>query len=197
MFDNNEDEYIKATQDAQVNAYGRKRGMGSIVIWNLFILLSFAVLSYLGYNYLRGNTTIFKDSLPQKTVVMGVSDTKSDSEYLEMLNSVDVDSVERSNKEELSLSEAINDVINTSTLRDNSLYTQAIAQEIDGNNYDDKERYNESPRVIFVEKGDTLTSISERYYGNSMDFNKIIDANDNLSRENYVIHVGQKLNIPY
>jgi LysM repeat protein len=197
MFDNNEDEYIKATQDAQVNAYGRKRGMGSIVIWNLFILLSFAVLSYLGYNYLRGNTTIFKDSLPQKTVVMGVSDTKSDSEYLEMLNSVDVDSVERSNKEELSLSEAINDVINTSTLRDNSLYTQAIAQEIDGNNYDDKEHYNESPRVIFVEKGDTLTSISERYYGNSMDFNKIIDANDNLSRENYVIHVGQKLNIPY
>jgi LysM repeat protein len=190
MFDNNEDEYRKATQDAQVNAYARKRGMGFlIVVWNLFLLLSFTFLGYLGFNYIKNETTIFNDNPVSKTVVMGVSDTKSDSEYLEMLNSID--EIDETTKNSLSLSDAIDDVINTSTLRDNSLYTQAIAQEIDGN------KYHQNSRVIFVEKGDTLGSISEKYYGSSMEFSKIIEANEKLSQEHQVIHIGQKLNIPY
>jgi len=191
MFDNNEDEYIKATQDAQVNAYGRKRGMGLMIVWNLFLLLSFSFLGYLGFNYLKNETTIFNDTFVSKTAVMGVSETKSDSEYLEMLNRVSIEDMGSSQKEDVSLSDAIDDVINTSTLQDNSLYTQAISQEVDEN------KYHQNSRVIFVEKGDTLGSISEKYYGSSLDFNKIIEANEKLNKDSHVIHIGQKLNIPY
>jgi len=190
MFDNNEDEYRKATQDAQVNAYGRKRGIGLIVIWNLFLLLSFSFLGYLGFNYLKSETTMVNDTFVQKTAVMGISNTKSDSEYLEMLNN-SMDDISETAKETESLSNAIDDVINTSTIRDNSLYTQAISQEIDSN------KYHQNSRVIFVEKGDTLGSISEKYYGDSMSFDKIIEANEKLTEEHHVIHVGQKLNLPY
>jgi hypothetical protein len=191
MFDNNEDEYIKATQDAQVNAYGRKRGMGLMIVWNLFLLLSFSFLGYLGFNYLKNETTFFNDTFVSKTAVMGVSETKSDSEYLEMLNRVSIEDMGSSQKEDVSLSDAIDDVINTSTLQDNSLYTQAISQEVDEN------KYHQNSRVIFVEKGDTLGSISEKYYGSSLDFNKIIEANEKLNKDSHVIHIGQKLNIPY
>jgi len=192
MFDNNDDEYIKATQDAQVNAYGRKRGIGLMVIWNIFLLLSFSFLGYLGFNYLKNEeTTILNDTFVSKTAVMGISETKSDTEYLEMLNSVSMEDMSNSKKEDLSLSDALDDVVNTSTLRDNSLYTQAISQEIDGN------KYHQNSRVIFVEEGDTLGSLSTKYYGSSMDLNKIIEANEQLNKDSQVIHIGQKLNVPY
>lgn len=193
MFDNREDEYLKATQDAQVNIHTNKNRFGGlVVIWNLFLLTSLVSIGYLGFNYLKNETTIFNDALPNQTAVMGVSDTKSDSEYLEMLNSIEVEmSTNDVSNKELSLSSAMNDVVNTSTIRDDSLYTQAISKEIDSN------VYHKNYRVILVEKGDTLGSISEKFYGNSMEFDKIIEANEKLDKNSQVIHVGQKLNIPY
>ena len=194
MFDNREDEYLKATQDAQVNIHTNKNTFGGLVIiWNLFLLASLVSVGYLGFNYLKSETTIFNDdTFPNQTAVMGVSDTKSDSEYLKMLNSIEVEmNTNEVNKKELSLSSAIDDVINTSTIRDDSLYTQAISKEIDSS------VYHKNSRVILVEEGDTLGSISEKFYGNSMEFDKIIEANEKLNKNSQVIHVGQKLNIPY
>ena len=194
MFDNREDEYLKATQDAQVNIHTNKNTFGGLVIiWNLFLLASLVFVGYLGFNYLKSETTIFNDdTFPNQTAVMGVSDTKSDSEYLKMLNSIEVEmNTNEVNKKELSLSSAIDDVINTSTIRDDSLYTQAISKEIDSS------VYHKNSRVILVEEGDTLGSISEKFYGNSMEFDKIIEANEKLNKNSQVIHVGQKLNIPY
>ena len=189
MFDNREDEYLKATQDAQVNTHTNKGTVnGLMIVWNLFLLASFTFMGYLGFNYLKNETTIFNDTIPTQTAVMGVSQTKSDSEYLDMLNSMEMDIV---NKKELSLSVAMDDVINTSTTKDDSLYTQAISKEIDSNTY------HKNSRVILVEKGDTLGSISEKFYGNSMEFDKIIKANEKLNKNSQVIHVGQKLNVPY
>jgi len=191
MFDNREDEYLKATQDAQVNTHTNKGAInGVMIIWNLFLLASFTFLGYLGFNYLKSETNLFNDALPHQTAVMGVSHTKSDSEYLKMLNSMEMDIV---NTKELSLSAAMDDVINTSTIKDDSLYTQAISQEIES----DSNIYHKNSRVILVEKGDTLGSISEKYYGNSMNFDKIIEANEKLNKHSQVIHIGQKLNIPY
>ncbi|SFV62709.1 hypothetical protein MNB_SV-14-897 [hydrothermal vent metagenome] len=89
------------------------------------------------------------------------------------------------------LSEKIENVVNTSTPNDDSLYTQAISKEIDSN------VYHKNSRVILVEKGDTLGSISEKFYGNPMEFDKIIKANKELNSNSQVIHVGQRLNIPY
>jgi len=188
MFDNREDEYLKATRDAQVNLHTNKSTFrGLVVIWNLFLLSSFIFIGYLGFNYLK-NETLFFNNTTSQTTVMGVSDTKSDSEYLDMLNSMDMDIV---NKKELSLSVAMDNVVNTSTIKDDSLYTQAISKEIKSNTY------HKNSRVILVEQGDTLGSISEKFYGNSMEFDKIIEANEKLNNNSQVIHVGQKLNIPY
>jgi len=189
MFDNREDEYLKATQNAQVNLNNNKSTFrGLVVTWNLFLLTSFTIIGYLGFNYLKSETTLFNDTLPSQTAVMGVSDTKTDREYLEMLNSMEMDII---TKKELSLSDAIDDVINTSTIKDDSLYTQAISKEIDS------DVYHENSRVILVQKGDTLGSISEKFYGNPMEFDKIIEANEKLNNDFQVIHVGQKLNVPY
>lgn len=198
MFDNSEDEYLKATRDAQVNVH-RNRGAfrGVALVWNLFLLSSFLVIGYLGFNYLKSDRVLLsdnRDTLPvspqTKTAVMGVSDTKSDSEYLEMLNSIESD-IDTTSKKESDLSSAIDDVVNSSISKDNSLYTQAISQEIDSN------AYHKNSRVVLVEKGDTLASISEKYYGNPMKFDKIIEANRDLKRDYQVLHIGQKLNVPY
>jgi len=197
MFDNNEDEYLKATRDAQVNIHTNKGTFrGVVLIWNIFLLASFVFMGYLLFNYLNHNEPIVLTdntidvSLPvsAQTAVMGVSDTKSDTEYLEMLNSMEMDIV---NTKELNLGTAMDDVVNTSTIKDDSLYTQAISKEIDSNTY------HKNSRVILVEKGDTLGSISEKYYGNSMNFDKIIKANEKLNKDSQVIHIGQKLSIPY
>ena len=51
-------------------------------------------------------------------------------------------------------------------------------------------------RVITVKKGDTLASISEKFYGNPMKFKRIIRANRDLKRGSTHLHPGQKLIIP-
>jgi len=198
MFDS-ENEYRIATQDAQVNIYGQKGTFGGMAsVWNTFLLLLIGGGIYYGFFYvenepptpsLQERMNLLAQAEPiEATVVMGVSHTKSDSEYLKMLNKMDVDHL---NKKELSLENAMGNLVNSSTLRDKSLYTQAIAQEIDGR-YKKKE-----DRVFLVKKGDTLGSISEKFYGNSMLFNKIIEANADLEKGSKMLHIGQKLNVPY
>ncbi len=51
-------------------------------------------------------------------------------------------------------------------------------------------------KMISVKKGDTLASISEKFYGNPMYFKKIIRANRSLKRGSTHLHIGQKLIIP-
>ena len=60
-----------------------------------------------------------------------------------------------------------------------------------------KEKSNQPLREIFIQHGDTLESLSEEFYGNPMEFNKIIHANSSLSGESPTIYVGQKIYIPY
>jgi len=182
MFDTN-DEYAAATQEAMVNTYNTKSTSKILLLlWNLFLFSTLMVVGYFSFDYLKNETTFFK-----KTSVMGVSYTKSDSEYLQMLDTMNVDTVEESN---MDLGSAMESVINDSTLRDNSLYTQALSKEIDG-------RFHQNSRIILVKEGDTLASLSEKYYGNSMGFEKIIEANHKLNKESKIIYVGQKLNVPY
>jgi len=51
-------------------------------------------------------------------------------------------------------------------------------------------------RVITIKKGDTLASISKRFYGNSMEFKRIIRANRDIKRASTRLRVGQKIIIP-
>jgi LysM repeat protein len=187
MFDNDK-EYLKATQHAQVNTYidvMDKKNNFLLFIWNLLLFITLIILLYLGYNYVNKEGIFSKN-----TSVMGISHTKSDNEYIEMLSQMDVDDLSGI-KDTAQLNEALKSVVNSSTIEDDSLYTQAVASELE------EDKYHPNSFVVLVQKGDTLASISEKYYGDSMAFEKIIEANDNLNRESKVIYVGQKLNIPY
>ncbi|MCH9739222.1 MAG: LysM peptidoglycan-binding domain-containing protein [Epsilonproteobacteria bacterium] len=49
--------------------------------------------------------------------------------------------------------------------------------------------------IVTIQKGDTLASLSKKYFGNEMSFNRILDFNDGL-KEKTVLNIGQKLYIP-
>jgi len=51
-------------------------------------------------------------------------------------------------------------------------------------------------RVITVKRGDTLASISKRFYGNSMEFKRIIRANHDIKRASTQLRLGQKIIVP-
>ena len=51
-------------------------------------------------------------------------------------------------------------------------------------------------RVIVVKKGDTLQGISNKFYGDAMNYKRIIASNDSLI-SNDTIYVGQTILLPY
>jgi nucleoid-associated protein YgaU len=51
-------------------------------------------------------------------------------------------------------------------------------------------------QVYTVQSGDTLSKISQRYYGNSHDYMKIFNANKDKLDDPDKIQVGQELTIP-
>lgn len=55
---------------------------------------------------------------------------------------------------------------------------------------------NESTRRYTVEKGDTLSRIAERYYGQPSKWRLIYEANQNTISDPDLIYPGQELEIP-
>lgn len=53
-----------------------------------------------------------------------------------------------------------------------------------------------SVRTYKVKAGDTLSKISQEFYGNAKDYRKIFDANRDLLSDPDKIQVGQELKIP-
>lgn len=47
-----------------------------------------------------------------------------------------------------------------------------------------------------IEKGDTLSAIAKRYYGDAMQYPKIFEANREVIQDPDLIFVGQKIRIP-
>jgi len=86
------------------------------------------------------------------------------------------------------LSDQINSVMQEGISNDKvANYTESLKSEVDV-------RTNEM-RIIVVRKGDTLGKISNRAYGNAMDYKRIYRANPELTRPDR-IYIGQKLRIP-
>jgi nucleoid-associated protein YgaU len=54
----------------------------------------------------------------------------------------------------------------------------------------------EAARYYVIEKGDTLSGIAKRFYGNAMDYPKIFDANKEVIKDPDLIFPGQKIRIP-
>jgi len=180
---NYEDEYRKATENAMVNTYNKiSRFNRNKLFLNLILLSAFIGISYFSFIYLKEETHFF-----HKTKVMGISYTISDDQYQQQLNQIYDKEAEKSN---VNIHDALSNIVNTSTLRDNSHYTQAISKEID-------KKSHKNSRVIIIKRGDTLANLAEKYYGNPMAFDKIIESNHELSSDSHMIYIGQKLNVPY
>jgi len=67
-------------------------------------------------------------------------------------------------------------------------YTKNIEKEL-------KTRKKEM-RIIVVKRGDSLSKIAKRAYGNSKYYYRIIKANPKLQKNPNLIYVGQKLRVP-
>lgn len=67
------------------------------------------------------------------------------------------------------------------------------AVEIDGL---DAPAVVEEARYYVIEKGDTLSGIAKRFYGNAMDYPKLFEANKEVIKDPDLIFPGQKIRIP-
>jgi nucleoid-associated protein YgaU len=48
-----------------------------------------------------------------------------------------------------------------------------------------------------IQKGDSLSAIAKRYYGNAQDYPRIFDANREVIKDPDLIYPGQKIRIPF
>jgi len=51
-------------------------------------------------------------------------------------------------------------------------------------------------RIVTIKKGDTLASIAEKFYGNPMDFKRIIRANRSIRNQHSHLFLGEKIIVP-
>lgn len=88
----------------------------------------------------------------------------------------------------IKLQNSLDTVTDEHNQKEKSDYTQAIAKEV--------ETRSDEMRVIVVQKGDTLSKIAKKAYGNYDDYVKIFRANPEIVKNPNQIFVGQRLRIP-
>ena len=89
---------------------------------------------------------------------------------------------------QMSLSVAMSDLVDEA-IADNSSYTKNLKKEIITES-------KSKSRIIIVKKGDTLESISKKFYGNPKKYKAIIASNSNLLNNANSIYEGQKITLP-
>ena len=94
---------------------------------------------------------------------------------------------------QVNLSKQISSIVDEA-IADNSTYTTELKKEISP-----KSQKTDSikSRVVVVKKGDTLASLSKKFYGNPLQYKKIIASNSNLFQHSHTIYEGQKIKLPY
>jgi LysM repeat protein len=170
----NNDEYEAATEYASINTYDEENKKNyKVGIFNLFLLTTICVMGYVGFDSFTDKSS-FVEKMNILTATEKTVELKSDSEYLDMLTSMDVDNLDAviNVNQQVKLTDALNDIVN---------------KEMDG---------VKKVETITVQKGDTLASISEKYYGDASAFDKIILANNTLTSESSMIYVGQTIYLP-
>jgi len=87
----------------------------------------------------------------------------------------------------MELSNSLNNIVNE-TEEVTSNYSNQLKKEVV---FREREM-----RFIIVQRGDTLSKIAKKAYGNSDDYPKIFSANPEIIKNPYQIYVGQRLRIP-
>jgi len=75
---------------------------------------------------------------------------------------------------------------------------KALVQKNNNQKIQKKEKKSKQAqyKVVFIKKGDSLASLSQKFYGNPMKFKRIIRANPNIKNAHTRLHIGQKIIIP-
>ena len=109
------------------------------------------------------------------------------TQQIDVYNKVNVQNITTDTNTLSKLSNQINSLITDNVSTTVTEYSESLKDEINV-------RKNEM-RIIVVQEGDTLGKIAKRAYGNSSHFNKIYQANPEVTRPDR-IYIGQKLRIP-
>ncbi len=193
---NGEEEYLRATRDAQVNTIDRKEKRALLFFINMLLFLALAIIGFLYFT--QGKNYLSENLFGGKTAVLGATHRSTDSDYSDeelmvMLNNPDGKTALENSalKEQAELSNEMNQVMMELSNKSKSSYESSISEELDDHSKDVK------GRVVVVKKGDTLSSLAEKYYGNSMAFRPIIENNKEITEQSHTLYIGQKINIPY
>jgi nucleoid-associated protein YgaU len=179
---NPEAEYIAATEHASINSDNRGTSRRRFGIFNLFLLTTIGLMGYVSFDSLKEEASFLKKNS------LTIDESSTDKDLLDALSKVDADSIEsKSNLSNKSLNDAINSIVNSSSFEDNSGYTKALSQEIS----------HKKGFTIIVQEGDTLASLSQKYYRDERAYHKIIANNESLTEKSNTIYVGQKIYLPY
>ena len=192
-------------------------------LFTLFIIGTISAVGYFGYNYFIQQE---KNISPMKAVMgISVTNESRDNLNKNNLNRDDIekglDTLYEKEQNDIKQEQEIDDLVNqllmaketpTSSSKDISkelngmvdmFYTQeAIPVEL-GNMVDDfylentpPEKSTKNSRYITIKEGDTLAGIAQKFYGNAMKYQKIVDANKRLQKDTN-LYIGEKINIPY
>ena len=217
------DRYRREAEFATIEGYneeGEKIGADkkdkkalSKTLLSLFMVGTIGSIGYFGYDYMQNEV-----DNSHKTVVMGVSIKNSKDEF--NLNREEIekslDSIYQEEQDSIKLNKAIDSVMNefvttkkeSAPLTDISselngivdmFYTQeAIPAELDSmvDNFYLEQSSLQEGRFIIVKDGDTLAKISQKFYGSTMEYQKIVEANYRLQKST-TLYIGQQINIPY
>jgi len=114
----------------------------------------------------------------------------SSKKTVDTFNKVIVNKKELATKDDLAkLYAKLNSIMKKDKQRvKDSSYTKMISKET-------KVRANEM-RIIVVKRGDTLSKIAARAYGDAMMYHKIYEANPDIIKNPNLIHIGQRLRVP-
>jgi len=107
-------------------------------------------------------------------------------------------------KRQQSLSTAMSNLVDDSSLADNTTYTKELKKEIGSEVKKIKtpaaianNSVKEKARKIIIKKGDTLEGLSNKYYGDSTNYKRIIASNENLHTTDDTIYAGETILLPY
>lgn len=134
----------------------------------------------------------------------------SEDEYLNALKGIEHELTQErevatlDTEVQLELASAMSNLLDDDAVSENSTYMDKLQEEIkiEVKNIETTRvvAHNEPNekvlRKVIVKKGDTLQGLSDKFYGDAMNYKRIIAINDNLN-SNEIIYEGQTILLPY
>ena len=218
MIDTN-DVFENAVRGSTLHSDDNNESNNSAMGSKLVSMVLLAGIAYVGFNYYTKTSN--SEALVVEKKVVAKIESKSDlvvsvntktnhseEEYLNALKSIESELKEEREPlnldpaKQMNLSIAMNDLVEETSSTDNTTYAKELTKEIGVEKVNSstkiaKNSIKEKARKIVVKKGDTLEGLSNKYYGDSTNYKRIIASNENLHTTDDTIYAGQTILLPY